>query len=93
MTMTMRSGVGWAILDTSWYAGQPGVHTIGTKLAITTATVLHAILRAAEHWAPGGEDLIHGTAIVRRRGWLLAELAQLAAGFRQLVFIAAPKSV
>jgi hypothetical protein len=82
MTMTMRSSVGWAILDTSCYAGQPGVHDIGTKLAITTATVLHVILRAAEHWAPSGKDLIHGTANVRRRGWLPAEFADGSAAAR-----------
>jgi hypothetical protein len=69
-----RSGDGWTVLDTTCYAGKPGVYDIGARLGVTTNTILLVILRAAERWAPDGA-LPENAAIVPRRGRVLVQFA------------------
>jgi hypothetical protein len=73
--VNMRYGNGWAILDTSCYSDRPGVHDIGAALDLTSATMLLAILRAAESWAPESDDVMHPDAIVRRKGRVRVQFA------------------
>jgi hypothetical protein len=66
-------GKGWAMLDTNWYWGQPGVHDIGAALDVTSATILLVILRAAESWAPENDNVTHPDAILCREGRALVQ--------------------
>jgi hypothetical protein len=68
------SGDGWAVLDTTCYAGKPGAYDIGARLGVTTSRILLVILRAAERWAPDGA-LPVSAAIVPRRGRVLVQFA------------------
>ena len=74
-----HSGVGWTVLDTSAYAGNPGVYDIGARLGVTTNTILLVILRAAERWAPD-DALPQNATIVPRRGRVLVQFADGSTG-------------
>ena len=67
-----HSGDGWTVLDTTCYAGKPGVHDIGPRLGVTTTRILLVILRATERWAPD-DALPENAAIVPRRGRVLVQ--------------------
>ena len=73
--MTLRSGSGWSLIETSQFAGLPGVHDLGTLLGLTTGSLLLVILRAAERWVPDEDRAGETSAIVRREGHVLVERA------------------
>jgi len=73
--MNLQSGSGWSLIDTSQFAGLPGVHDLGTLLGVTTGPLLLVILRAAERWVPDEDRLGETSVIVRRQGHVLVERA------------------
>jgi hypothetical protein len=73
--MNLRSGSGWSLIETSQFAGLPGVHDLGALLGVTTGSLLLVILRAAERWVPGEDRAGETSAIVRREGHVLVERA------------------
>jgi hypothetical protein len=73
--LSVRTGRGWTIVETAGIQDIPGAHDIGAPLGIADGTILLVILRAAERWAPGGDTITDVTAILRREGRMLVELA------------------
>jgi hypothetical protein len=73
--LIVRSGNGWTIVETAGIQQTPGAHDTGAPLGIAEGTIVHVILRAAERWAPGRDTITDVTAILRREGRMLAELA------------------
>jgi hypothetical protein len=72
--LSVRSGNGWAIVETAAIQQTPGAHDIGAPLGIADGTIVLVILRAAERWAPNRDTLTDVTAILRREGQMLVEL-------------------
>lgn len=75
ITMNLRSGSGWSVIDTSQFAGVPGVHDLGTLLGLTTGSVWFVVLRAADRWTPDDDGVREEFGIARREGRVLVELA------------------
>jgi hypothetical protein len=73
--LSVRSGDGWTIVETAGMQQTPGAHDIGAPLGIAEGTIVLVILRAGEHWAPGHDTITDVTAILRREGRMLVELA------------------
>jgi hypothetical protein len=73
--MNPRRRSDWSVIDTSDFAGLPGVHDLGTLLGVTTGYLWLVILRAAERWVPDNDTLGEKSAIVRREGHVLVERA------------------
>ena len=71
--MNLRNGSGWSLIETSQFAGLPGVHDLGTLPGVTTGSLLLVILRAAERWVPDEDRLGETSVIVRREGHVLVE--------------------
>ena len=57
ITMNLRSDSGWSVIDTSQFAGVPGVHDLGTLLGVTTGSLWLVILRAADRWVPNDDGV------------------------------------
>jgi hypothetical protein len=73
--LSVRSGNGWTMVDTAGIQQTSGVHDIGARLGIAEGTIVLVVLRAAERWAPGPDNITDVTAILRREGRMLVELA------------------
>jgi hypothetical protein len=73
--LSVRSGNGWTIVETAGIQQTPGAHDIGAPLGIADGTIVLVVLRAAERWAPGRDTITDVTAILRREGRMLVELA------------------
>jgi hypothetical protein len=70
----VRSGNGWAIVETDGMQQTPGAHDIAALLGIADGTMVLVILRAAERWAPNRDTITDVTAILRRQGRMVVEL-------------------
>jgi hypothetical protein len=72
--LSVRSGNGWAIVETAGIQQTPGAHDIGAPLGIADGTIVLVILRAAERWTPNPDTITDVTAILRHEGQMLVEL-------------------
>jgi hypothetical protein len=59
--------LGWSVIDTSQFAGVPGVHDLGTLLGVTTGSLWLVILRAADRWVPNDDGVRDSSGSQARR--------------------------